>query len=330
MTPSPDPHATLSEATFAATSDRNTLRTALNGVVARSVRPVALGILILHAVYTPSHFFVLPPPANYLMAGSAFLSLLAALAVWRRGHRVRPENAHATIALLGLILLANSLLHIYVVAQPEQATNLLLVIVGLGSIMLSVWWLLGTVALTLVGWAGVMVQLGARDEALHYGFALVSATGLSLVVQHVRRRTLGRLEHLRVRDRDQRRRLEKSVSDLAHSEERFRRFAEASFEAMLRHDNARVLDVNQRLATMLGYAPEALQSASIDTLFEASTETAMMHREASVETPRELRGRCRFRDTRCRSLRFATSATTKPNRLSSERTSATSKRPTAS
>jgi PAS domain S-box-containing protein len=54
--------------------------------------------------------------------------------------------------------------------------------------------------------------------------------------------------------------INKHASDkaLRESEERFKRLAEATFEGILVHDDGMVLDLNNRLAQMLGYEPREL------------------------------------------------------------------------
>jgi len=71
---------------------------------------------------------------------------------------------------------------------------------------------------------------------------------------------------------------------LRESEERFRRLAEASFEGILVHEKGLALDVNDRLARMLGYYPEELIGMNI---LELATAESRQLAEKNVRTGAE-------------------------------------------
>jgi two-component system, cell cycle sensor histidine kinase and response regulator CckA len=94
-------------------------------------------------------------------------------------------------------VLANSLVHLHLVGEPRDTTNLLLFMVGAGFLLLSTRWLLACLAVTLAGWSLVAYEHPPFDPWARFLFALVSASVLSLLVHIVRVRTVIGFEELR-------------------------------------------------------------------------------------------------------------------------------------
>lgn len=216
------------------------LRAALNLVVRDSLLPISAGLSALYAIFAVSHFIILPAnlaiPMSLMATATAVGLFFLRLAIgWKPG-LVSAQWAHPLGALIAGLVLVNSLLHIYLTAEPEQTTNLLLLIVGSGFLFLSAGWLALIIALTIIGWAGIALLNGYSPAWQHFGFALFTATVLALLVHTVRVRTMRRLERLRLQDEisktdlkmalasteEARRRAESSRLDLAQSETRLR------------------------------------------------------------------------------------------------------------
>ena len=81
-----------------------------------------------------------------------------------------------------------------------------------------------------------------------------------LIRQHIlqRRETKAQIE---------RKRAEKSLRE---SEQRFRQLSEASFEAVVIHDNGVIIEANDQYYKMFGYLPDEM--AGIDTISLTATE----------------------------------------------------------
>ena len=94
-------------------------------------------------------------------------------------------------------MLANSLVHLHLVGEPRDTTNLLLFMVGAGFLLLSTPWLLTCLAVTLAGWSPDADEHPPFDPWGRFLFALVSASVLSLLVHIVRVRTVIGFEELR-------------------------------------------------------------------------------------------------------------------------------------
>jgi hypothetical protein len=96
------------------------------------------------------------------------------------------------------VVLLNGLLHLYLTLDPQQTTNLMLLVVGVGVFFLSALWFGLVMAATLAGWVFIARLAGFSPAWVHFGFGLFMAAGLALIVQMVRIRTLRRLESLRL------------------------------------------------------------------------------------------------------------------------------------
>ncbi len=261
--------------------------------VAKGLRTIALVLAPLYLFYAPSHLLVIGGLNGLIMAATALVSsALFILLYWRWGARpVGPAAAHPYLALLAAVMLVNCALHLHLTAEIEQTTNILLLIVALGSLMLSLPWLVGSISVMLLSWGLVVLTLpeAAMVGTLHYGFALFAASLLSLLIYAVRSRILLNLTQ-------QRRDLERTVVSLRESEERFARLTEASFEGLVIHERGRVLDVNTRLAAMVGYSPDELIGRHVSELVASESVAFVLKRVNAAEVkqgPAEITGRRR-------------------------------------
>ena len=181
----------------------------LGGVVRRSLRPVALTLGLLYALYAVA--FLLSGDAPHARANgvdcAVSTTLLVALArgaprwSWSRRH------PHATAALACSVVLYNTLGLLAQTSQARQTSNVMLVVVGVGVLMLSWPWALALEAAALGGWVAVALSnagggAASDEEWVHFGFALLSATALSNLVLFVRRRQLLQLAAARAELRE--------------------------------------------------------------------------------------------------------------------------------
>ncbi len=178
------------------------LRAALNLMVRDSLLPITAGLSALYAIFAISHLVILPAPIalpmGLMATGTATGLFFLRLAL---GRKAVPEHwAHPLGAIIAGLVLINSLLHLYLTAEPQQTTNLVLLIVGVGVFFLSAGWLTLIIVLTLGGWAGLAWMNGFSQAWQHFGFALFTATVLAILVHIVRVRTMKRLERLRLQD----------------------------------------------------------------------------------------------------------------------------------
>lgn len=190
------------------------LGTAINAVVRDSLKPISTGLGVLYVVVATSHAIVLPKPIALPMGlvalATAIMLLSFRLAL---GRWIMPVNwAHPLGAATAGLALLNCLLHLYYIPEPQQTTNILLLIVGSGFFFVSTRWLAAVVLTALTGW-GIMVSMAPPSpDWLHFGFALYMSTVLSVLVHTVRLRILTRLEMLRRQDEHRKAELETALA----------------------------------------------------------------------------------------------------------------------
>lgn len=188
------------------TRSQDNLRDALDASVRDSLRPVSTGLAALFALLAVSYALALPevvPPVIVSLAGgaaAAFLGLRVLLSRWTVPLRL----ANLLCAAIAGLALLNCLAHLYLSADPKQTTNLLLLIVGAGFVFLSARWLAVVTAAAWVGWGLVAALSPSSPEWPYFGFALLVATVLSIIVHIVRVRTVQRIEALRLEAEAQR------------------------------------------------------------------------------------------------------------------------------
>jgi diguanylate cyclase (GGDEF)-like protein len=160
-----------------------------DAAVAAAVPTLAAGLGGIFALFAVLHVFMLDGTPRLVMVPMAAASALvyAGIFLALRGRRVPDHLAQPLTAGMVLLVVANAVVHLVLVAQPRQSTNVMLVVVGAGAVLLSLRWLLATLYLAWGAWAVGAFMVGSADSWPHYVVGMVSATLLSLVVNHLRR-----------------------------------------------------------------------------------------------------------------------------------------------
>ena len=171
---------------------------ALDHAARDAVRPALTVLTPVYLVLAVLHPVMLAPPGAYVMSATALATAAltggAWLALVRRGTGVR--RGHLVMGLLAALVLVNSVLHLFVIGEAADTTNLLLLIGGSGFILLSRRWLLALILLAWAGWGGAAVTYPAEPWS-RYLAAMIGATVLAWLVHAVRVQTILNLQHLR-------------------------------------------------------------------------------------------------------------------------------------
>lgn len=191
------------------------LQREINRVILENLPSFALGMAILYLIFAFLHITTLSQPIALWMTLIAVISacFCALLAFWLLPKIHSPRLAHPMALLLATIILSNSLAHLHFTQEPHQTSNVMLVIVGSGFFFLSWPWLAGIIVLSVLSWGVVIAQFDAEVPLLHYGVALFTATVVSFLMHAIRRRTLGKLELLVLKDRAQKDELENALAE---------------------------------------------------------------------------------------------------------------------
>ncbi len=275
--------------------DAPRLNRGLDRVVREHVRPLALGLLPLYVVYAIGHLRLLRPgealPMALLAGGTALLLLAVyvALARWE----LPLAWAHPFGTAIGGLVLVNALAHLLVTGNALHTTNLMLLIVGASVLLLRWQYLLALLVVTWISWLVSVIVTGMDGEMwTHFVFGLLASTVLALLVHVIRVRTITRLERLRLLDARQTTALAAAAREAQQSEERFRRLANAAFEALVFHDARRVVDMNRSALNLFGYTLDEAREKSMWDLVAPESHAAMRAcMDADDGRPRELVGR---------------------------------------
>lgn len=256
----------VDEMAYSSTSESAAIGAALDRIVLQSLRPVCAGLSMLYLIFAVSHALFLPPPAATVMSIVALCSaalLLALYYIFRR-YPIPPNRAHPVGAGIAGLILFNSLLHLYLLSEPEQTTNVALLVIGTGCFFLSARWLALVLTLSLGGWVGIVLVENPSPAWRHFGFMLLGATVLSVLIHTVRLRALGQLERMHIQDVRHKKAMEVAARAAQLSEERFRQLSEATFEGVAVHEDGKLIDANEPLAAMFGYAvPEVVGMSAL-------------------------------------------------------------------
>ncbi len=254
------------------------IQAALNQVATEQLEPIAKWISIAHFFLPVAHYFVLPSPANHIMTGFGLATCgFAALVAWLLAHqKISHKNCHPLAAGFAVIMLFNSSLHLILTKDPKQATNLTLLIVFSGCILLSKRWLLITYAFSLLSWiAAIWLSPISASEIIHYSF-LICFSGLLGALAHLLRTSyIIRFEVQKEQLRDA---LEK-----AKEGDRFRFLSESTFEGLIVHDQGRIINANKAVLAMTGYKEKELINTEVIRLVAEEMRGSAHYRDNTFE-----------------------------------------------
>ena len=189
---------------------RDAMNLALRQDVWRAIRPVALALSLLYAVFTVSHLQILPDDINVIMAalaaGTAVFMLLTAT-IASRSEALQPFT-HPLSFVMVMLALLNSALHLYLTDEIRQTTNIILVVFGTSFFIQSTPWFATALLATLVSWLAALLHMTPQPALQHFAFALLSATLVSVLFHWLRLRTLRENHRLHFVSEAQRRELE--------------------------------------------------------------------------------------------------------------------------
>jgi PAS domain S-box-containing protein len=248
-------------------------------------------------------------PAQFALQVAAFdLAVALVFAFVHVAYRRKlftPARTHLIATAVCLFLALDILHDTYVLADPQQTTYLMLVVVGAGSIFLSIRWLYVVVAASFSGW---ILVAGAHPQVdwTTFGFSLFAACVLGVLIHVVRYNTFERLEALRLAEHGRKEQLEireqaleSAVEALQESEERYRRLVEGAPDAMLVIADERILYANPAAARLFGAeTPAQLQGIAARELVHPDFAEMIVERSRIVQSGRPTE----FTEIRCMRL----------------------------
>lgn len=282
--PAPPPAVPTPPALYDRDVQQAELRFAIDAVVRDSLSPVAAGLGLLYLIFTFSHLLVLPKNISTTMAVAALLSSLSfgSLYLLLRRHHLPLRFAQPLGFGMACVVIANSLLHLLLTQEPQQTTNLVLLVVGVGFLFLSPAWLTLTIVVALGGWGMLVSQLPASESWLHFGFALLSGSLLSAIVHAARLRTTEKLERMRIQDAYRKKELE---TVLRHTEEAQRSLATSM---AIGQSITSILDLDVLLSQVADLIQQRFNCYFVAIMLLDESGTDLVFRAGSGEAGRRL------------------------------------------
>ncbi|MDX1655189.1 MAG: ATP-binding protein, partial [Candidatus Competibacteraceae bacterium] len=243
---------------------------------------VAGGLALLYVLLSLGHLLVLPVPLKAPLTTTAAASAL--LLGWAHRHlKLHPPPpgwVYPLALIIAGVVMINSLLHLYLSAEPQHTTNLILLLIGLGYFLLSHLWYMTALIMVLLLWVGVVAAVGQRapaDQWVHFGFALLIGSVVASLIHTAHARNLRRLQWLRLRDEQKSTRLLREVEE-RHRAERALRERQAQLAHAGRLNLAGEMasglahEINQPLAAISLYAQTGQSLLQMETLDKARLE----------------------------------------------------------
>ncbi len=254
---------------------------ALNGLVRGFLSPATLILSFLYIVFTVAHLLILPSPTNIVM--SVIAAMTAAILIFisiSLKRTLLPLNlANPLCTFIALLITLNCSFHMYLVEEPRQTTNFMLLLIGLGGIFLSFRWFLLNSLLTLSSWVLVVYLSKPSSDWGHFSFALFTSFIVASIIYRARVINFRHLEMLRLQDYQQqlaiqasKNDLEQALNSLTTSEIRTRSIIDHMLVGLITlSDSGIILSINPAAEKMFGYKVEELIGQHIQRLFSKSS-----------------------------------------------------------
>ena len=183
---------------------------ALQDKVWDSLIPVSASLAALYAVFAVSHGLLLPPGARLAMVAVAVFTVIALLilALALRYLGALKHFAYPIAFAVMLLASGNSAIHLHLTQDLLHTTNIMLIILGAGFFVLSSPWYFLTLSVNLGSWCFTATGISDQTLFVHFAFAMLSTTLVSIVLHFVHVRDLAENYRLRIFAEKQRRDME--------------------------------------------------------------------------------------------------------------------------
>ena len=153
-----------------------------------TVIPLLIISLSVYVMLSIAHAFLLPAGDATLMASIAVVTavIISIMLFWvSKFHTSASITLGFAIAVVAMATV-NSLAHIFVTAEIKHSTNVALVIVGTGYVLLPSRWFTVTMFLQVTLWLAIVVTRTAGQDWPHYLFMIIQAVFLSVLLHRAR------------------------------------------------------------------------------------------------------------------------------------------------
>jgi PAS domain S-box-containing protein len=252
--------------------DEEHVRDAYNAELRNVLSTVAAGLAALYGVLSVVHSLSRPMGDGLIMFSFSLISasFFGIAAFWFRRHPVSSNISHLTaVGMIG-IAYANSTVSVVLSHGIAHRSDYLILVLGASLLFFSLPYLLIVIGATAVTWLAIAWRVDPSPDSVHFGFALVVASGVAVLTQRLRVQSFRRMILLQREVERQRSDLASTNRILAASEERFRRFADIAVEGIAFHEHGQIFKLNERFAAIFGYSVTELVGRQLADLIAPS------------------------------------------------------------
>ncbi|WDT87525.1 ATP-binding protein [Alteromonas sp. 009811495] len=142
------------------------------------LKPMAAAFFILYAMLSLSHWLLLTDDFKWILVVTAITTTVYSLVLMLIATRIGATKQRLGILSLLVFGTVNSFLHFWLSQSPEQATNIVIVILASGIVLSNRRDWVTVIALNWIGWLFVNLSVD-MPMMMHFLFALIMATFLS-------------------------------------------------------------------------------------------------------------------------------------------------------
>ncbi|MGB1251064.1 MAG: ATP-binding protein [Candidatus Promineifilaceae bacterium] len=178
-----------------------TMEDAIANSQRQALRPTALGAGLLYAFIALSHALTLVDPftrTTLTIIATISTVIFTSYYTWTYLYRLPLRYAHQVAALFALVAIINSVAHVAITGDPKQSTNLIVVIMAVGSFFLSWPWFASAVSVTIISWGILITRNEFNGDWFHFGFGLATSIVVSFLIHNVRLNSIRRLHKFRL------------------------------------------------------------------------------------------------------------------------------------
>ncbi len=243
-------------------NDTTDLRRSVDLVLYSYLGFVCAGLAIFYVALTLSHYmFVAPGLAGRMEIVAGASAIVLALAGWSVARGWIPVSAaHPLAFAVGCVGLINSLAHIAVTGELQHTSNVIILLITAGALLLSLPWLALLQAVAAVGWVGCVSILPDTTAWVHWTFAIGIAVVISHLIRYVRLRTQRQLWSLQGEHR-------RDTHEIAARAAREAAILEAALDCIITIDaEGKVVEFNPAAERTFGYRRDETVGESLAEL----------------------------------------------------------------
>jgi len=148
-------------------------------------RSIALLLFVLYLLFCVAHYFLAPEIAH-IMIPISLATAIGAGAIAIFSPKIPLSMSHVVNASYALLILVNSIAHLYLSSRLEESTNIMLVLLASGAVFYSWRWFWAVLGMSFASWFWATRAMQHDYRWGHYLFALLLSACMASLYQRLR------------------------------------------------------------------------------------------------------------------------------------------------